>query len=138
LHSKLSVNCTLCLQTTGFQVTVHLQTDPFLKIKIAAGHQRLTPVILATQEDHVSKPASTRPYLEIPFIKIELVELVEWLKVKALSSSPRTAKKTLKLSLLPPFSPLPLQTHVRAHTNTHTLFASGESYFNMLMKQIEI
>jgi hypothetical protein len=31
-----------------------------------------------------------RPYLEKPFTKIELVE---WLKVKALSSSPSTAKK---------------------------------------------
>jgi hypothetical protein len=31
-----------------------------------------------------------RPYLEKPFIKIGLVE---WLKVKALSSSPSTAKK---------------------------------------------
>jgi hypothetical protein len=31
-----------------------------------------------------------RPYLEKPFTKIELVE---WLKVKALSSSPSTGKK---------------------------------------------
>jgi hypothetical protein len=34
-----------------------------------------------------------RPYLEKPFIKIRLVE---WLKVKALSSSPSTAKKKKK------------------------------------------
>jgi hypothetical protein len=34
-----------------------------------------------------------RPYLEKPFTKIELVE---WLKVKALSSSPSTAKKKKK------------------------------------------
>jgi hypothetical protein len=32
-----------------------------------------------------------RPYLEKPFTKIGLVE---WLKVKALSSSPNTANKT--------------------------------------------
>jgi hypothetical protein len=46
------------------------------------------------QEDHGSKPAwtnsFTRPYLEKPFTKIGLVE---WLKVKALSSSPSTARK---------------------------------------------
>jgi hypothetical protein len=34
-----------------------------------------------------------RPYLEKPFTKIGLVE---WLKVKALSSSPSTAKKQNK------------------------------------------
>jgi hypothetical protein len=47
------------------------------------------------QEDRGSKPApensSTIPYLKNPFTKIGLVE---WLKVKALSSSPSTAKKT--------------------------------------------
>jgi hypothetical protein len=43
------------------------------------------------QEDRVSKPAwANRLYLEKPFTKIGLVE---WLKVKALSSSPRTSKK---------------------------------------------
>jgi hypothetical protein len=35
-----------------------------------------------------------RPYLKKPFTKIGLVE---WLKVKALSSSPSTAKKKKKL-----------------------------------------
>jgi hypothetical protein len=48
------------------------------------------------QEDRSSKPtqanSSTRPYLEKPFTKIGLVE---WLKVKALSSSPSTTKKLL-------------------------------------------
>jgi hypothetical protein len=43
-----------------------------------------------------SKPAwansSARPYLEKPFAKIGLVQ---WLKVKALSSSPSTAKKRM-------------------------------------------
>jgi hypothetical protein len=46
------------------------------------------------QEDHVSKPVQAnsfaRPYLEKSFTKIGLVE---WLKVKALSSSPSTKKK---------------------------------------------
>jgi hypothetical protein len=46
------------------------------------------------QEDHGSKPAqansSVSPCLEKPFTKIGLVE---WLKVKALSSSPSTSKK---------------------------------------------
>jgi hypothetical protein len=50
------------------------------------------------QEDHGSKPAQensfVRPYLEKPFTKIRLVE---WLKVKALSSSPSTAKKNLQV-----------------------------------------
>jgi hypothetical protein len=46
------------------------------------------------QENFDSKPAPTnsyrRPYLEKPFTKIGLVE---WFKVKALSSRPSTAKK---------------------------------------------
>jgi hypothetical protein len=46
------------------------------------------------QEDSGSKPAwahnSVRPYLKKPFTKIGLIE---WLKVKALSSNPSTAKK---------------------------------------------
>jgi hypothetical protein len=46
------------------------------------------------QEDQGSKPAqansSVRPYRETPFTKIGLVE---WLKVKALSSSPQYHKK---------------------------------------------
>jgi hypothetical protein len=46
------------------------------------------------QEDRSLKPAqvniSMRPYLEKPFTKIGLVE---WLKVKALSSSSSTSKK---------------------------------------------
>jgi hypothetical protein len=50
------------------------------------------------QEDHSSKPGRT-PYLKIHFTKIGLVE---WLKVKALSSSPSTAKtnKQTKTSYL--------------------------------------
>jgi hypothetical protein len=46
------------------------------------------------QEDRGSKPAransSARPYLEKAFKKLGLVE---WLKVKALSSSPSTSKR---------------------------------------------
>jgi hypothetical protein len=49
------------------------------------------------QEDHDSKPgwatSSARPYLKKHFTKIGLAE---WLKVKALSSSPSTAKKKKK------------------------------------------
>jgi hypothetical protein len=49
------------------------------------------------QEDCSSKPARAnsfaRPYLGKPFTKIRLVE---WLKVKALSSSASTAKKQNK------------------------------------------
>jgi hypothetical protein len=56
------------------------------------------PVILGTQMANIrritvqSQPgqSSMRPYLKKPFTKIGLVE---WLKVKALSSSPRTKKK---------------------------------------------
>jgi hypothetical protein len=49
------------------------------------------------QEDHSLKPAQgngyTRPYLKKFFTKIGLVE---WLKVKALNSSPSTTKKRKK------------------------------------------
>jgi hypothetical protein len=52
------------------------------------------------QEDRGLKPAransSTRPYLEKPFTKIGLVE---WLKVKALKSSPSTAKHTTQVHI---------------------------------------
>jgi hypothetical protein len=48
------------------------------------------------QEDCGSKPAwansSVRPFFEKPFTKIGLVD---WLKVKALSSSPSTKKRNL-------------------------------------------
>jgi hypothetical protein len=63
------------------------------------GSQWLTPVILASQEDHGSKPAQAlRPYLKKPFTKIGLVKALSsrastGLKVKALSSSPSTIKK---------------------------------------------
>jgi hypothetical protein len=53
------------------------------------------------QEDRGSKPAqansSSRPYLENPFTKMGLLQ---WLKVKALSSSPSPAKKEKKKKCL--------------------------------------
>jgi hypothetical protein len=61
---------------------------------VEAGHQWLTPVILATQEDRGLKSAlansSVRPYLKKIYHE---KELVKWLKVEALSSNPSTAKK---------------------------------------------
>jgi hypothetical protein len=54
------------------------------------------------QEDLRSKPdqanSSVRPYLEKPFIKIGLVE---WLKVKALSSSPSIIKREREIASKP-------------------------------------
>jgi hypothetical protein len=57
----------------------------------------LTPIILATQEAEIRRiwVQSQPPYLEKPFTKIGLME---WLKVKALSSSPSTAKEKKKKS----------------------------------------
>jgi hypothetical protein len=67
-----------------------------MSFKRARG-QWLTPVILATQEDHGSKPAwancSSLPYLQKHFTKIRLVEC---LKVKTLSLSPSNSKKKKK------------------------------------------
>jgi hypothetical protein len=60
--------------------------------KIQARHGWLTPIILTTRETAWVN-SSARPYLEKPFTKIGLVE---WLKMKALSSSPSTAKKKEK------------------------------------------
>jgi hypothetical protein len=52
------------------------------------------------QEDRGSYPAcgnsSARPYLEKPFTKIQLPE---WLKVNAMSSSPNTANKQKSVSV---------------------------------------
>jgi hypothetical protein len=59
------------------------------------------PVILATQEAEIRRivkssqtNSSVRPYLKTPFTK---KGLVEWLKVKALNSSPSSEKKKKKL-----------------------------------------
>jgi hypothetical protein len=55
-----------------------------------------------------------RPYLEKPFTKIGLVE---WLKVKALSSSPSTAKQNKKWQMvLPEFKPQDLKKKKKTHT----------------------
>jgi hypothetical protein len=56
----------------------------------------LTPIILATQEAEIRRiwVQSQPPYLEKLFTKIGLME---WLKVKALSSSPSTAKEKRKV-----------------------------------------
>jgi hypothetical protein len=64
-----------------------------------ARHQWLTPVILATQEAEIrritfgSQPRQTVP--QDPILKKCFTKrgLAEWLKVKALSSSPSTTKK---------------------------------------------
>jgi hypothetical protein len=61
------------------------------------------PVILATQEAAIrrivvqSQHGLTIPYLKKPFTKIGLVE---WLKVKVMSSSPSTTKKKKSLGRL--------------------------------------
>jgi hypothetical protein len=70
----------------------------------SAGCQQLMPVILAPQEaeidqkDHGSKPAPWANSLQDPISKkpFTKIGLVEWLKVKALSSSPSTAKQNNK------------------------------------------
>jgi hypothetical protein len=73
------------------------------RVDMDAGHWWLTPVILPysrgrDQEDHGSKPAQANslsdPILKNPSQKLGLVE---WLKVKALSSSPSTTKKRVDM-----------------------------------------
>jgi hypothetical protein len=58
------------------------------------------PLILATQDDRGAKPAwannSARPYFKKPFTKIGLIE---WLKVKALTSSPSITKKKSEVDM---------------------------------------
>jgi hypothetical protein len=68
------------------------------KWDVLARHWWLTPVILATQEAEISKIAVRSQPLQIVFKTLSRKYpsqkgLVEWLKVKALSSSPSTAKK---------------------------------------------
>jgi hypothetical protein len=66
-----------------------------------ARHWWFMPIILATQEAEMRRirfeasmgNSSARPCLQKPFTKIGLVE---WLKVKTLSSNPRTTKKKKK------------------------------------------
>jgi hypothetical protein len=64
-----------------------------------AWHQWSTPVILAPQEAEIRRvTVRSQPRLQDPLSKIPITKigLVEWLKVKALSSSPSTAKKERK------------------------------------------
>jgi hypothetical protein len=65
-----------------------------------AGRRWLTPVILATQEAEIrriefrSQPGQiVHETLSRKKKKSQKVGLVEWFKVKALNSSPRTARK---------------------------------------------
>jgi hypothetical protein len=76
------------------------KTQEFKDMGIAR-HWWLTPVILATQEAEIRRitvqcqPGQIvhRPYFETPFTKIGLVE---WIKMKALRSSPGIIKKKKK------------------------------------------
>jgi hypothetical protein len=66
-----------------------------LPINIMLARRQWLSVILTTQEAEIRRITARpgkyfkRPFLEKPFTKIRLVE---WLKVKALSSSPSIAK----------------------------------------------
>jgi hypothetical protein len=70
--------------------------DPILKIPNTARCRWLTSIILVSQEAEIRRFKASpgkqfvRPYLENYLHK---EGLVEWLKTKALSSSPSTAKK---------------------------------------------
>jgi hypothetical protein len=74
----------------------------FIKQSEIVGYLWLMPAILVTQEDHGSKPAwansSQDPILKIPnthtHTHTHTEELVEWLKVKVLSPSPKEKKKS--------------------------------------------
>jgi hypothetical protein len=75
--------------------------DHYFNKNQLAGHLWLTALILATQEAEIRRimvrsqhwaNSSVRPYLEKPFTKLGLVE---WLKVKALSSSKKRKKNQL-------------------------------------------
>jgi hypothetical protein len=88
----------LAIKEMQIKTTLRFHLSP---VRIATIHNTnsrvlvLTPVILATQEAEIRRievqtNSSARPYLKKPFTKIGLVE---WLKVKALSSNPSITKK---------------------------------------------
>jgi hypothetical protein len=69
-----------------------------IKIQCYAGHQWLTPIILATQETEIRSIAVGSQPGQIVCETLSQKHhhkkgLLEWLKVKALSSSPSTTKK---------------------------------------------
>jgi hypothetical protein len=72
------------------------------------------------------KPAlannSVRPYLENPFMKIELVE---WFKVKALSLSPSTINKKKNHTKCPPHS---VRMTIIKNTNNNFWQGCGEEH----------
>jgi hypothetical protein len=68
------------------------------EFKILAGHQWLMPIILATQETEIKRimvRSQPRQIVHKPLSRKYPSQkgLAEWLKVKALISSPRTANK---------------------------------------------
>jgi hypothetical protein len=106
----------------------------YKKMSNLAGCQWLTPVILATQEAEIRRPVVPSqprqifgsPYLEKPSTKIGLVE---WLKVKALSSSPSTAKnKNKKTVQLLSYSILNSQTNI---SNGAIFFSASSPVFGI-------
>jgi hypothetical protein len=68
-----------------------------LRKGMGAGYQWLTPVILATQEAEIRIEIWSQPgqivHETLSRKYVTQKELVEWLKMKALSSSPGTTKK---------------------------------------------
>jgi hypothetical protein len=91
------------------------------------------------QEDHGLKPtrenSSTRHYLKKPFTKIGLVE---WFKVKALSSSPSTEKKK-KNSIFVPNSCFFCFVFIRHLGSANLLFSSYlENFWSLFLQFLSI